>query len=759
MKQYGEFSGKWAFASTNSVGPFFYMTSKEFPSDDTDYILPAMASPVLSSSEICTAYKTVGGYYLQMGNKMWLTLYEKLGLIYLTSNIEEARIVKFDLSEGQTELQVQTKSGFKTVYYTVDNPSPILSVNSSSQALKVFQLTQITPPLSQVRANKGCPKGNFIQVNLVGENLSQLNLVETDFTEADLTECSFASTDLSKATMVSTRLTGVDFDNAVLDYTNLSGCNLDKTNWGIPKSAKGLNLSKCMAVMAVLGNKGVPLNCSSSILTGGNFFRAELTAWNLTGAILSGAIFAESNLEGVILDRANVQNTIFKQANIQNASLKNIQAQAANFIGANLDNSDLKEGAFGYPKGNFLFTINGSFSEMLDTYSYPQPSLIIAFEENGVKLSPDAPIQVISESEEWRIGNKVPIYFLALNPTGRIDVFLQDESVCQAAVFTGASCKETRAVGADFYGANLQGVQWHGNNASLDSAILENADFSNALLVGTNFTKARLSGTNFSNSILIGAHMRACIINVGHGKQSTSFQSAMLQGVDFEQATIYSALFTDSKISVAAGVLLFKLPDSAEADLTPDNLQNLAPFFKEAGNPISSSATVTQIKKWVIDNSEDPNTGTSRSYVINDNLQVFDGENMKYLFTLNDSDKQFLELPKVGKQLQAAFKKNGYTIVLNAPIEQFNHWKIETVPPSDFKETVYYPQIQINKGIDQLPVYGTSIVYLANWPQYPVGVAFAATQLNPLQLSSNCIGPGGYPLSLVKDGTIDWEDW
>jgi uncharacterized protein YjbI with pentapeptide repeats len=736
--EYGTFAGKWVFGSAGTVDSTFYMTEGTFEeTPDKDLFLPVMDATEISVSEYCTIYQAPDGMYIQLSNSMWIALYESLGWLYLTPDFNEASKCNIDLSTEKTTLQVQKGTEFKTVYYTVDNPSPILTINSADSAFNSFQLTKKTPTLEQIRSDKGCSGGNFTQVNFKGEDLSELNFSKADFCNANLSESNLTSSDLSLASLISTDLKGINLDQAILDQADMSECDLTDTDWGQPNRAIGLRLIKCRANGATLGHKGSPMNCTGAILTNGKFHKADLQEWNLSKAILGEVEMTEATLTKVILDQANLVNGIFTKAKINHSSLKNVIALRANFIGANLDFSNLHQGQFSNDDNNFLFRISDEFIPTLDDYKFPQQNLIDAFEDNGVTLSSQSPITVINEGTQWSIGNEDPSYLLTLD-ADKINVFLQSKEQVLTAVFTGASCHRTEATSANFYGVNMQGVQWYGEGAALDDSILENADLSNALLLSTNFTQAKLAGCNLSNSILIGCNFEGCTIKAGAGNQPCSFQHALMQGMNFKQSTLSGILMTGSSISMAEGVPLFPLPLSDEADLTPENLSRLQPQFEKGGNPLNDDARITPL------NPEDLSKDTITTLI----KQILEGE-----------DHPFLNVDKVRDQIAAIFKKAEIKSTSNTSSSDIDYWLIGSTQPSDFHDATYYPLMLVHRQLDSIEVSGIGTVLLRDWSQYDQGADFGETIDIQAVINSDCIGPNGEPQRMVANGLTDWTSY
>jgi len=684
---YGRFSGKWAFASGPSPGAVYFLSSRAVKTGNQKVPMAVMNAASIGKTESLIVYQTSRGLYLQLGNLLWLSKKENEPLLYLSPDFEQASLFEADLYSGQTRLRVSTGEAMQTIYYSLDQVTPYLSVYDTGDSFDTFYLTKITPSLSEIASNKGCPGGNFADVNLAGESLQQLDLTAAQFSSANLSNVSFAGSNLTGCNMNAASLLGVSFEDARLDQANLMACKLTGTDWGKPHSAAGIHLSGCRADRATLGHPGFPLDCKGADLSGGMFHQAHLEEWNLSGANLTHALLTEAVLDHAILDGTKAQNAVFTRASLRGASVKKIEAQGASFIDAALDRADLSDGKFG-------------------TQDKP--------------FSPDG----------------------------------------MPAVFAGASCESVQALRADFYGVNLQGM--NGKGARFEQATLDNANLSHGLFASADFTQARVSGTDFSGSVLTDAGFNGCVIGGGSSNQSCSLQRALLQGVQFKQATLSGVLLTGSEISEAEGVPLFRLPPADEAKLTQDNLYQLKPEFSQAGNPLGSSATIRENANWEIDNRQDPDADAPGGYFVNSELEVFDSaDRTTILFTMSPSDRSLLNAATASPKLQHIFNQHGCSLASGAPIiRSSSSWQIDSPRPEDFRGASYYPLMRVYPKGGCLAVYGAERVFLPDWMEaYPGGIAFEATALTPAQLSENSIGPCGSPRSLVGEEKLTWQQY
>lgn len=731
---YGEFAGKLIFGSTGA-GTTHYLTI--FETGKSSPVLAMRAKASTDATEcIFYAADQNGGVYMQMANG-WVILDDDLGWLMLSEDFAQAATLYLDGSPNGQILQILNKQKQKCqVYYTVDNASPLLTINSGESQ---FAPTVITPSLKEIRAKGGWPQANFENVNLTGQDLSKL--------------------DFSNANFIKAILTDVNCDGATLDHADLSYSTLGQTNWGSPKSAKSVILSNCLARGATLNASENRIDFSLATLTGADFTGAHLPYLDLTQAQLGGALLIGATLDHGVLDKADLSNVVALSASIQNSSLKGINGQGANFVRATLSASDFGEARLGTK--SYLFSLPGLFGDELDTYKYPQKDLIQAFSDQSVTLSPEAPMTVVITKQRWSIKDKETVYELVKNTDGTIKVFL-DSANRTPAVFAGATCLGTKAQGASMAGVNLSGCLWYGAGSTLDHADLEGAVITDALMVETDFTQAFLSGANFNNTALILAKFKGCVIGSTGNQGSTSFFNAQLQGCDFSQSTLQNCLLVGAAVALPQGVPLFSLPLADQQYLTDDGLAGLKPIFIEAGHPLGSAPTIAQISTWSIDNSADPNTFSPHSYSVELNadgssLDVFDASKMGYLFGLDaNTYTSFLNQPTASRILQTGFSNNGYSLAAKAPITSKTYWELKPDHDAPWVRSTAYPTMQIFEAATQLNVFGATTVKLRDYLQIYSEIAFGGTQNLETALSANSIGPAGYPRLLVDNHTIDW---
>ncbi len=776
----GRFAGKMAFGSTQSGGKSFYLTTrtrKQSPSEGSDSQLPViepadlpdlpdqdacMSLPVMSATALTDREKCIiyvqddGSMRIQLASLLWVTLYAPLGWLCLSPDFTEAVAFVLGGSPPGRQLQVRTDNGLATVYYTVNTPSPLLTINGGGDALNTFAPVAVTPSLDQILADKACPNGDLTNVDLHGLDLSGVNFTGARFQGANLTGTVLNKTTLTKAVFDSkTLLLGINCDGAVLDQADFTGANLDKVAWGTPASAQGIVLAGCSARDAVLGGQMDPLDCTNANISNGDFRGANMRGLLLERAQAGGAVLAGAYLDKANLDKANLSGAIAVGASLAGATLRDANAQGAIFIGADLTGADLSRARMGAKA--YLFTLpSGDYVTDLDQKPYVQPNLQLAFSNNSVAISLEDPVKVVSKGHRWQIVDPNGPYDLVMNTSNNLDVFSARPDIVPA-VLRDANCEGAKAPGASLSGADLRRVRWHSSGATLDHAHLEGAVLSGSFMVGLDFTQAYLSGADLSNSVLVQARFRGCTPTPDNGRRAFSLEGSLLQGADFTGANLLSALLVDAGVSMPQGVPLFSLPLSDRQYLTTAGLATLSPKFAAAGYPLGTRASVAQVSAWLLDNQDNPDTQAPRTYQVRATtaLQVYDWVTGKFLFNLQ-VDQSLLNNPTAPPALVSAFAAAKYSLVDAAPITAADYWQIKAGSDVEWVGTTFYPTMRVFPRPQDLFVYGSSTVSLRDWPEFD-SVAFGATQALGNALNPSSLGPSGYPRSWVDRGLLDWE--
>jgi len=754
------FAGKTAFGSVGMAVPAYLgVLERRGGAGEPSLYFPAMLGTGQAGDFACLLYAAGDGTFrIQLPNLMWVAHNATLGYLYLTVDAAQAEAVTLAGTPPGRGWQIASSTGPLTVGYYPDTTPPVLTTNSTQGFQPGFAPTVVTPSPAEIVKAGACRDADFTNAILDRVSLAGADLTDADFTGASVIDGDLARCTLTSAVFTRASLTGVGLTGALLDGADMTGASLGAPSWGAPASATGLILTQCRAAGAVLGGQVPPLDCSGATLSGGDFSGAKLGGLILAKAKAAGAILAGTDLTGAILDGADLSNIVATGAILRKASMKNIRGPNAVLIRADLSGADLGQASLGAK--TYLFQIASSFAKDLGGNAFPTQALIDAFAQSGKTLAAAAPISILSAGARWEIGDPDGPYLL-IQVTAGIDVFLAAPDLIPA-VLRGAICLGTKAPGAGFSGADLREVCWYGTGATLDHADLENACLAGSLLASTDFTQAFLSGADLSNAVLAQAIFRDCNIGTGSASQPFSLEGAQIQGVDFTAANLRGALLVDAGVALPEGVPLFVLPGTDAQYLTPAGLAILSPAFTAAGYPLGSSPSISLVPAWRIDNSSDPLPSDPRVYVVRSigtKLWVFDGVTNASYFSLASSYASQLAVPKPSVMLINAFAAAGYTLVATATIASSPYWSIlasaDALPLGPFG----YSRFTVYTTAATLTVYGSSLLFLRDWPQYPAGLAFAATTALESALNPSCLGPSGTPMAWVAAGRQSWTEF
>jgi len=747
-----QFAGKIAYGGTGAQALWLDVVTRR--EDNKTIYLPMMTGQGQAAAFPCIAYALPdGGFQLQLRNLMWIA-FNPLGYLVLVADIADAAPLRLTGSPLGTSWEIKTPGGYLPVGYYPNLTQPVLTTNLVD-ATTTFAPTVITPSVAALVASGSGRGVDLTHVRLDGADMPKVDLTGAHFDDASLVGATLTGCVLTGATFVGADLSGVSFAGSRLDAADMTRATLAAPSWGAPLSAKGLILARCQAAGAILGGQKDKLDCTEAILTEGDFTDADLSGWQLAKAKAGRAVLVRADLTNAMLDGADLSNVVALGGVFRRASMRNVRGQGANFTGADLSSADLGQAQLGARA--FLFEIALSLAKDLDGNAYPTAAVIAAFTNQGVALSPQAPILVIARGERWEIDAPRGPYVLIATSAG-IQVFLAAPDMAPATL-AGALCLSTKASGAGLSGADLRGVRWYGGGATLDHADLEGAYLSQALCASTDFTQAFLSGCDFSGSVLIQAVFRGCRIGLGASRQPLSLQGAQLQGADFTNSNLLGALLTDAGVALAQGVPLFTLPASDAAYLTPEGLATLAPAFDAAGYPLGADPTVSAVKCWTIDNTSDTTPSNPRRYLVRTSatdLKVFDGLTNTYYFALSASFAVQLAKPNPTSTLIQSFSKAGYGLAATAEIAPMPYWTIRAGTGAVSPRAFAYSQFTVMPGDLVLTVLGSTLLRMRDWPQYPGGLAFAATNAIQGALNPASIGPSGLPMTWVAAGKIDW---
>jgi hypothetical protein len=168
---------------------------------------------------------------------------------------------------------------------------------------------------------------------------------------------------------------------------------------------------------------------------------------------------------------------------------------------------------------------------------------------------------------------------------------------------------------------------------------------------------------------------------------------------------------------------------------------------------------VAQVSSWFLDNHNDtdPSRPPQLYWVQGQQLRVFDGETGKYLFQLPADAARLLASPTASQTLVDYFSQARYSLDPKAPITSQSYWEIRVSEDAPQVQAASYPRLRVFAGTGSLPVYGSVLVALRDWPQYADGLAFGATQALDAALNPASLGPSGYPRAWVDQKLLDWE--
>lgn len=747
------FQGKWAFSTQGGAA---YLAAYTVRSSGPPQSFPAMNGGGAANANACTVYLTSDGTYrIQLPNQRWIGFNPELGNLTLVDDLTLAATLKLGGTPLGQQWQVTSGASSYAVGYFADVSPPVLTTNLTAGASESFVVNIITPSAAAIQSAGSCVGGDLTQVILDAASFSGVDFTRADFSGGSLLGTSFSNCTLTRAVFRDANATGVQVSGSVLDGCDMTQATLGAPAWGTPKSARGIILAKCRASGAQLGNTTSVVDMSQAVLAQADFTRAGLQKLNLNGASAAGATLSFADLTNATLDGADMSNVMARGATFKLASLRNIRGPNAVFASADLSNADLGQAQLGAK--NYLFTIAASLAKDLSGNAYPTSQVIAAFSTGGVTLSPSAPITILAANARWEIDDPHGPYALNLASSG-IEVFLASPNLMPATL-RGCNCLGTKASGAQLSGADLRNVRWYGAAATLDHADLENACLSGCLLTGTDLTQAFLSGADFSGGVLAQVPFRGCVIGIGSSGRAFSLEGAQLQGCDFTAATLQGALLIDAAVSVAQGVPLFTLPSADAQLLTPTGIGQLAPAFSSAGYPLGSTPGVASVNSWSVDNSSDPTPTDPRQYLIrpaSGQLRVYDGLTLTYYFAMPASYATFLSSQNPNPTLINEFVSQGYGLVNTATITSNQSWTITAGSDAPFGGPFAYQTFTAQLIDSALQIYGSTLLYLRDFPQFPGGVAFSATAALSGALSGSSVGPSGELVANVNTQGVAW---
>jgi len=245
-------------------------------------------------------------------------------------------------------------------------------------------------------------------------------------------------------------------------------------------------------------------------LSGGDFFKTNLSNLDLSNAILQNA-----DLRGADLSRSNLSG-----ADLSGADLRGANLSGANLVGANLSQADLRVAILTGANMNDTTQIDDKWRRVWKIVTEGAADQDLS----GVDLS-DAYLGQANLSGALLVGVDFSGTNLAnavLNKTN-----LHTANLTQANL-TGANLRQAVMIDAVFNHTNL-------SNADLSGTVLTGTDLANANLLGANLSFANLIGANLGDANLAGANFTAADLADAH------LSEANLEAADFTAADLTDA--------------------------------------------------------------------------------------------------------------------------------------------------------------------------------------------------------------------------
>lgn len=423
------------------------------------------------------------------------------------------------------------------------SPTPVVLLDipgdAASQGAPVTT-TYVTPGLSAIQADGGCPGGNFTAVDFSGEDLSALHLAGVNLTDAVLDGANLSSADLSSAILHCASLRNVNLSGTTLCGADLSGCDLT-----------GATAQDGPPVLSHPGTTSNPDDPANAVMR----MRAAtlpvaMLGMNWSGFDMAGAILAspgvpislpwlvarDADLSAVQeLAGANLTASDFSNATLRGTNLNNITAPWSSFAGAIFESDP--ESGFDLPArvaGAYLPSSNFSGARL-----------------NGVDFS-------------WS-----HLYGKSTDPSP--ENAPSTNATLDSATLQGTIFSDANLGSMDFSGTMLEGTIF--TSANLVNAAFPNVEVTtgpspdNAV---TSFIEASLQGADFSSATLVAASFAgAAIAEVGGQLTITRVG----EGNKLETAVIdYAATKID--LSEATGC---SCPDGSTGPCTAEQMVPAAP--------------------------------------------------------------------------------------------------------------------------------------------------------------------------------------
>jgi len=329
-------------------------------------------------------------------------------------------------------------------------------------------------------------------------------------------------------------------------------------------------------------------NLAGSTLNGANLQGANLLESRLSNATLEQANLTAADLSGAIVTNANLLN-----ADFSNAALVGTDFRGSDMRGVNLFDADLR--------GTILSRVNLTRVDLRGAASlrgslFSNANMVEA-QLAGTNLSGVDLSGADLTSANLERADLSGAYLSGATLAG---------ANLRGANLNGAWLNLVDLTGADLTEASLAGVVLIGS--SLASADFSQADLSGVNAIGANFDGADLRGANFSGVSLLEGDLLDVDISIDpllaslNALQiSTTIRNARLQGIRFDDTTIWSA---ESAATIEA-LLGLDLPEVARPEADTENNQLGFPLVDPAaqrGNiTITGSRTLYRVTQVLAD--------------------------------------------------------------------------------------------------------------------------------------------------------------
>jgi len=313
-------------------------------------------------------------------------------------------------------------------------------------------------------------------IKVPGINLSRRRLDEIEFSGANLAKANLEGAILDRAVLYCADLCGANLSQTSLKQADLRGVRIHGTSF---EHADMDHADFRQSTIAVMGKN---------------------SQWDVGGKDQNHSTtvsFMNCSLRGAKLNNANLKDASFDGALLNGAS----------FVGTTLGNASFE--------GAVLIGVN------LAELRVPADRLKNCITEPGPEMKARLPelIAILEGAQVW------------VQTDGRqgapADLEGEDirllAGVMRGRILTGIRCANTRAVGADFSGCELQA-------ANFDGADLRSAIFTDADLRGASFRGANLVHADFSRANLLPLVLKSGV------EMAPDFEGAVLDRVNFREA-------------------------------------------------------------------------------------------------------------------------------------------------------------------------------------------------------------------------------